>query len=104
MATFVALCRYTEEGIKNIRQFPQKVEEWQHQAKELGIPIKELFWLQGEYDAMFIIQSDNEEAVNALLMSIAAQGFLRTETLRAFTTDEVRLSEKKLAVAGSARK
>jgi uncharacterized protein with GYD domain len=104
MATYVALCRYTEEGIKNIRQFPEKVETWEHQARDLGIQMKSLYWLQGVYDALLIIESENEEAANAFLMLIATQGFLRTETLRAFTTDHVKRSQEKLAAAGTTRK
>lgn len=104
MATYVALCRYTEEGIKNVRQFPEKVGIWENHARDLGIQIKALFWLQGEYDALLVIESEDEEKANALLMLIASQGFLRTETLRAFTTEQVKRSQEKLAATGAARK
>ena len=48
MATFVILYKYTEQGIKNIKDAPKRVEAAKKAAAKAGITIKETLWLQGE--------------------------------------------------------
>ena len=50
MATFVVLYKYTEQGIRNIKDAPKRVEAAKKAAAKAGITIKETLWLQGEYD------------------------------------------------------
>lgn len=103
MATYLTLYRYTDEGIKKIKDAPDIAKEWEREAKELGITVKALYWLQGEYDAMSIVESPNEEAVMALIYSRGAKGYMRTVTSRAFGVEEVQRSLEKMAV-GAARR
>ena len=54
-----------------------------------GITVQALYWLQGQYDAVTIIESDDPDAVNGLLLSIGAQGALRTETMGAMSLADI---------------
>ena len=42
MATYLILYKYTEQGIKNIKEAPKRVEAAKKAAKEAGITIKEV--------------------------------------------------------------
>jgi uncharacterized protein with GYD domain len=44
----------------------------------------------GQYDAVVISEGPDDETAAKLLLMIAAQGNIRTETFRAFTEDEYR--------------
>ena len=89
MATYVTLYRYTDEGIKHIKEAGEIARGWQREAERAGITVLALYWLQGAYDALTIVESDDEAAVNGLLLSIGAQGYLRTETLRGLSLEQV---------------
>jgi uncharacterized protein with GYD domain len=89
MAAYVTLYRYTDEGIKGIKSAGEIARGWQEEAQKRGVTVSALYWLQGAYDALTIVESDSEEAVNGLLLAIGAQGLMRTETTRAFSLDEI---------------
>jgi uncharacterized protein with GYD domain len=89
MATSVILCKYTEQGIKNIKEAPKRVESARKAAKEAGITFKETLWLEGEYDFMVIAEADDELAAQAFTLNVARQGNVRSTTMRAFTAAEM---------------
>ena len=88
MATYVTLYRYTDEGIKGIKNAGEIARGWQQEAQKRGVTVQALYWLQGAYDALTIVEGD-DDAVNGLLLAIGAQGMLRTETTRAFSLEDV---------------
>ena len=97
MATYVTLYRYTDEGIKKIKDAVKIAQEWQAVAEKAGVTVKALYWLQGAYDAVTIVESDSEDAFNQLILSIGAQGYMRTETLRGLSQEEVARAAQKLS-------
>ncbi len=89
MATYLILYKYTEQGIKDIKDAPKRVEAAKKAAAEAGVTIKEALWLQGEYDFMAITESNDETAATAFGLNIAKQGNVRAITMRAFTIAEM---------------
>jgi uncharacterized protein with GYD domain len=89
MATYVTLCKYTEQGIRNIKDAPKRVEAAKKAAEKAGIRMTTALWLQGEYDFMTIMEASDESAVAALMLSTGKQGNVHTRTMRAFTVSEM---------------
>jgi len=89
MATYLILYKYTEQGIKNIKEAPKRVEAAKKAAKEAGITIKEVLWLQGEYDFAAITEANDEIDATAFGLNIAKQGNVRAVTMRAFTVADM---------------
>ncbi len=89
MAVYVTLYRYTDEGIKRIKDAAEIARGWQQEAERAGVAVRALYWLQGAYDAATIVESDDEDAVNGLLLAIGAQGYLRTETMRGLSLEAI---------------
>jgi uncharacterized protein with GYD domain len=48
------------------------------------VAVKELFWTQGRYDVVTIIEAPDELSAMALNLNLGALGNVRTESLRAF--------------------
>ena len=88
MATFVILYKYTEQGIKNIKDAPKRVEAAKKAAAKAGLTVKETLWLQGEYDFMSIVEGD-QIAGTAFNINVLKQGNVHTQTMRAFTVAEM---------------
>ena len=89
MATFVILYKYTEQGIKNIKDGPKRVEAAKKAAAKAGITIKETLWSQGEYDFLSIGEAADEYAATAFNINILKRGNVHTHTMRAFTAEEM---------------
>ena len=90
MATYATLYRYTDQGMRAIRGAAELAEQWQREAERRGVEVLALYWLTGQYDALTIVQAADEDAVMALLLAIGAEGSLRTETMRAYSLDELK--------------
>lgn len=89
MATFISLVNFTEQGIRNAKDSPNRASTFAAAAEPLGVKIKDIYWTVGHYDAVAVIEAPDDEAATAALLSLGAQGNVRTETLRAFSAHEM---------------
>jgi uncharacterized protein with GYD domain len=89
MATYVILSTFTEKGIGSIKQTTKRADAARAAAKEVGVNLREVLWTQGQYDVVSIVEAPDEAAVAAFGLSLAGAGNVRSQTLRAFTKDEM---------------
>jgi uncharacterized protein with GYD domain len=89
MATYVILATFTDQGIKTAKDSPKRAEAFRQMAKTFGITVKEIFWTQGRYDIVVLTEAPDELTATALNLSLGALGNIRTESLRAFSADEM---------------
>jgi uncharacterized protein with GYD domain len=88
MAHYVYLISWTAEGIRNVKQGPQRSEAF-HKAVE-GAGGKVLFDLHtmGAYDAVAAVELPNDDVANQIAIRVGMQGFVRTTTLKGWTAAE----------------
>ena len=89
MATFITLSNFTDQGIRNIKDSPDRYGAFRAIAEKLGVTIKGFYYTVGHHD-MVVILEGSEEAVTTALLKSGSLGNVRTETLRAFTLDEAK--------------
>ncbi|HJW45281.1 MAG TPA: GYD domain-containing protein [Lysobacter sp.] len=89
MATYIALSRFTDQGIRSIKDTTKRADAAKEAAKKFGANMTHIFWTLGHYDLVTIIEASDEQAVTALMLSISSAGNIRTETLRAFDQEEM---------------
>ena len=89
MATYVTLYNFTEQGLKGIKDTVKRTEAAKKAAAANGIQVKEVLWLQGQYDLIVITESPDETKGNAFGLSTLKMGNVRGQTLRAFTATEM---------------
>ena len=90
MPTYVTLVRYTDQGIKNIKESPARLEAAKKAAQSLGAEIKSFYLALGTYDIVLTVDSPNDETVARLALSLGSLGNVRTDTLRVFNETEFR--------------
>jgi uncharacterized protein with GYD domain len=90
MANFIVLFRFTEQGVRKIKDSPARVEKAKELFKSLGAQVKSFYMVMGRYDTVFIVEAPDDETVAKAVMALASLGNVSTETLRAFTEDEYR--------------
>jgi len=90
MPTYVTLINWTDQGVKNFKDTVDRYEAANDAMGKLGVTFKEIYWTVGPYDIVGIVEAPDDEAVTAALLSVAAQGNIRTTTLRGFSAAEMR--------------
>jgi uncharacterized protein with GYD domain len=81
MAINVSLVNFTDQGIRNIKDSPQRARAFRELCKQQGVQVRELLWTSGAYD-MVLITEGPEDALSSVLLSVAKLGNVRTQSLR----------------------
>jgi len=89
MATYVVLANFTDQGIKTAKDSPKRAEAFKQMAQTFGVTVKEIFWTQGRYDIVALTDAPDELTATALNLSLGTLGNIRTESLRAFSAEEM---------------
>jgi uncharacterized protein with GYD domain len=90
MPTYVTLVRYTDQGIRNIKESPARLEAAKKAAKSAGAEIKSFYLALGSYDIVLTVDAPDDETAARLVLSIGTLGNVRTDTLRVFDETEFR--------------
>jgi uncharacterized protein with GYD domain len=90
MPTYVTLIRYTDQGIRNIKESPARLDAAKKVFQAAGGEIKSFYLALGKYDAIVVSEGPNDEAAIKVSLSLGSQGNVRTETLRVFNEAEYR--------------
>ena len=88
MPTYVTLVRYTEQGIRTIKDGPKRLEAFKKALKASGGEFKAFYLAMGRYDAVVISEGPDDETATKVSVSIAMLGNVRTETMRVFDEGE----------------
>jgi uncharacterized protein with GYD domain len=90
VATYITLLKWTEQGIRNIKGGPQRLDAARQAIQQAGGNMREFFMVLGDYDAVSVVELPDDETYARFILSVAAQGNVSTTTLKAFTEDEYR--------------
>lgn len=96
MPTYISLFKLTDQGIKNIKDTPQRIEQGVKGLEAMGGKLVGFYSVMGEYDYVGISEAPSDEVITAFLLALGADGNVRTTTLKAFTTEEFVEIVKKL--------
>ena len=88
MSGYIMLINYTDQGIRNIRDSPNRAQAARELARSLGAEMKDLYLTMGGYDLVCTVEADSDEAIAKLTLALGSAGNVRTTTLRAFTEQE----------------
>ena len=89
MPTYLVIGNFTDQGVRNVKDTLKRLETVRGVAKKLGITVKDAYWTLGQYDIALVAEAPDEAAMTAFGLSVGAQGNVRTQTIRAITTDEM---------------
>ncbi len=90
MATYVILLNWTEDGIEDIRESPNRLDEARHSFEEAGAKLGPFYMTFGSHDMVAIAEAPDDETIAKLALALASKGSVRTETLKAFSEEEYR--------------
>src|SRR5687767_149530 len=102
MPTYVSLCKWTEQGVQNARESTRRAEQAKAAVRKLGGKLTTILWTQGNYDLIAISDFPDEESAMAFLLTLGGQGNVRTETLRAYSAQDMERIFAKMGGAAGA--
>ena len=88
MSSYCILGNYTDQGIRNIKQSPKRVDAGRDLAKSMGAELKEFYLAMGRFDFVVMLEAPSEEIAARYVLALASLGNVRTTTLKIF--DETR--------------
>ena len=90
MPSYLSLINWTEQGIKNVKESPQRLERAKQATEAAGGRMIFFYLTMGQYDLVSLTEFPNDEAAARFLLILGGQGNIRSTTLKAFTEDEFR--------------
>lgn len=88
MPTYVLLMNLTEQGIKNIKEAPARLEASVKALEAAGCKMIGHYTVMGQYDYVAIAEVPSDEVGMTQLLTLGMLGNVRTTTLKAFTKEE----------------
>jgi uncharacterized protein with GYD domain len=70
MATYVTLVCFTEQGIKNIKESPARLEAAKHAFLAVGAQLKQFYLVTGQYDIVALVEAPDDETMAELALSL----------------------------------
>lgn len=90
MPTYITLTKWTPEGIGNVDESPERLEQAKQVSEKFGGEFKDFYLTFGQYDLVYIAEMPDDEAAAQAVLTVGRGGAVETETFRAFTEDEYR--------------
>ena len=97
MITYIVLASFTDQGIRTAKDTVKRADAFKDMAKKFGVTVKEMFWTQGQYDLVAITEAPDEISATAANLSLCAMGNVRTQSLRALSSTEMKAVIAKMA-------
>ena len=89
MATYIVLCQFTDQGIRNVKETTKRADAAKELAAKFGVTLKDFYWTLGKHDVGIVCEGQDDAALTAFGLAVGSAGNVRTQTLRAFTRDEM---------------
>ena len=88
MQTYIALAKFTDQGIKSVKDTVRRADAAKEVASRYGVRMKEIFWTLGEYDLVVLLEANDDASLTAFNLGVCSAGNVKFQTLRAFSRDE----------------
>jgi uncharacterized protein with GYD domain len=83
------LYRFTPDGAKDIRDSIKRAGRIRQANARVGFKIQQVYWLQGDYDMIAIVEAPSEEAMMGAMLNVVSAGNVSSTTMRAFDSTEM---------------
>ena len=88
MSHYVILWNFTEQGVKNLKDCINSIEIFKAFTERRGDPYHGTFYSFGQYDAVSLVESDDDKSVRFDLLQAQQHGNIRSTTLKCITHEE----------------
>jgi len=90
MPTYISLAKWTDQGIRNVKESPQRLDAFKKGVEAAGGKVIGFYLTMGRYDMVVIIEAPSDEAATTVILSVGRLGNVRTETMKAYPEEQYR--------------
>jgi uncharacterized protein with GYD domain len=90
MPTYISLAKWTDQGVRNVKESPQRLDAFKKMVEGAGRKVIGFYLTMGRYDLAVVYKLHSDEIQAAVGLGTASRGSVRTETLKAFPEDQYR--------------
>jgi uncharacterized protein with GYD domain len=88
MPQYIMLVNFTDQGLRGVKEVPDRQDKSREAAKKFGVERKTVWMTFGPYDFVHLYEAPNDEAMAKFVMTLASFGNLRTTVMRAWDEPE----------------
>ena len=90
MPSYIALLKYTAQGMENIKDSPRRLDAGRKAFKKLGVKLKETYLTMGRYDHVCVFEAPDDATFAKAILTLGSLGNVQTESFQAFSEAEFR--------------
>ncbi len=87
MATFIMLSRLSPEGMRTLRDNPQRIQEVNREVEEFGARVVQQYALLGSHDFITVLEAPDAETVSRVSVELSSRATASYETLPAIDVE-----------------
>ncbi|NCO66292.1 MAG: GYD domain superfamily [Candidatus Aquicultor secundus] len=90
MAMFVMLTSLTDDGMKTLRENPERIKQVNDEVSEkFGVKIMSQYMVMGDFDFVNFIEAPDNDTMVKMAIELGSRGTIRTRTMPAIEVDKV---------------
>jgi len=87
MPHYVSFLKWTEQGIKSVKDSPRRAEAARKLAEQMGGKIW-IWYTMGKYDLVAISEFPDDAAANKYFLTVGSWGNVRTTSMKAWSEQD----------------
>jgi len=88
MIRYLTLIQFTDQGARNVDKSVQRASAFEKSVSDAGGKLISQVWTVGRYDGCVMFETPDEATSSALLIKLAKDGNVRTQTMRCYDNQE----------------
>ena len=84
MPSYVMLANWTDQGARQVKESPRRVDAAKKMLVEMGGELKSLYMTMGDYDLILVYEAPDDAVAARFTLLLGQMGAVRTRTLKAF--------------------
>jgi len=89
MPTYITFAKWTDQGVRNVKETVQRMAAYRATLERRGGRVLSAYWTQGPYDMVTITEAPDAQTAVAAELAAASLGNIRTETFPAFSDGDM---------------
>jgi uncharacterized protein with GYD domain len=78
------LANWTDQGARQVRDSPKRVESAKKSLADMGGEVKSLYMTMGDYDLVVVYEAPDDAVAARFTLLLGQLGAVRTKTMKAF--------------------
>ena len=88
MIRYLTMLQFTDQGAQNVDKSVQRASDFGKSVSDAGGKLVLQVWTIGQYDGCVVFEVPDEIVGSALLIKLAKNGNVRTQTMRCYDNQE----------------